>query len=128
MSHLSSSTNTHIFRSLSSDSQKKDWTKRLSLRGLRHHASGNSPSSAKDVRWKMKCCFCHFLKTFFFRFLFHFFNFSGNEKAQIFQSFFVAKTIHKHRSTTFSRLNCYRPDKQHNSAIKFSAAIDTKEI
>ncbi|XP_065361841.1 uncharacterized protein LOC135955418 [Calliphora vicina] len=48
MSHLSSSTNTHIFRSLSSESQKKDWSKRLSLRGIRHGAAGNSPSSAKD--------------------------------------------------------------------------------
>ncbi|TMW43978.1 hypothetical protein DOY81_010942 [Sarcophaga bullata] len=50
MSQLSSSTNTHIFRSLSSESQKKDWSKRLSLRGIRHHGtSGSSPSaSAKD--------------------------------------------------------------------------------
>ncbi|KNC26256.1 hypothetical protein FF38_01147, partial [Lucilia cuprina] len=54
MSHLSSSTNTHIFRSLSSESQKKDWSKRLSLRGIRHGAAGNSPSSGKDDSKKHK--------------------------------------------------------------------------
>ncbi|KAH8286908.1 hypothetical protein KR018_009039, partial [Drosophila ironensis] len=31
---------THIFRSLSSESQKREWSKRLSLRGMRHGGTG----------------------------------------------------------------------------------------
>ncbi|KAH8319317.1 hypothetical protein KR067_004024 [Drosophila pandora] len=39
---------THIFRSLSSESQKREWSKRLSLRGMRHGggASGGPPGGA----------------------------------------------------------------------------------
>ncbi|XP_073840464.1 adenylate cyclase type 6 [Musca autumnalis] len=54
MSNLSSSTNTHIFRSLSSDSQKKDWSKRLSLRGMRYANSSGSTTSAREDSKKNK--------------------------------------------------------------------------
>lgn len=33
---------THIFRSLSSESQKREWSKQLSLRGMRHGGGGGS--------------------------------------------------------------------------------------
>ncbi|KAH8364474.1 hypothetical protein KR084_007267 [Drosophila pseudotakahashii] len=33
---------THIFRSLSSESQKREWSKRLSLRGMRHGGPGST--------------------------------------------------------------------------------------
>jgi len=35
---------THIFRSLSSESQKREWSKRLSLRGMRHGGPGGTGS------------------------------------------------------------------------------------
>uniref|UniRef100_A0A1I8N6E6 adenylate cyclase n=1 Tax=Musca domestica TaxID=7370 RepID=A0A1I8N6E6_MUSDO len=54
MSNLSSSTNSHIFRSLSSDSQKKDWSKRLSLRGMRYANSSGSTTSAREDSKKSK--------------------------------------------------------------------------
>ncbi|XP_017956108.1 uncharacterized protein LOC108651148 [Drosophila navojoa] len=37
---------THIFRSLSSESQKREWSKRLSLRGMRHGAGAGASSLA----------------------------------------------------------------------------------
>lgn len=37
---------THIFRSLSSESQKREWSKRLSLRGMRHGAGAGAASLA----------------------------------------------------------------------------------
>lgn len=45
---------THIFRSLSSESQKREWSKRLSLRGMRHGAGavGGSLAASKEVsKW-----------------------------------------------------------------------------
>uniref|UniRef100_A0A1I8Q5J1 Uncharacterized protein n=1 Tax=Stomoxys calcitrans TaxID=35570 RepID=A0A1I8Q5J1_STOCA len=51
---LSSSTNSHIFRSFSSESQKNDWSKRLSLRGIRHGNSGGSTTSSKEDTRKHK--------------------------------------------------------------------------
>ncbi|XP_023178612.2 adenylate cyclase type 6 isoform X2 [Drosophila hydei] len=41
---------THIFRSLSSESQKREWSKRLSLRGMRHGAGavGGSLAASKE--------------------------------------------------------------------------------
>uniref|UniRef100_A0A6P4ERI3 adenylate cyclase n=1 Tax=Drosophila rhopaloa TaxID=1041015 RepID=A0A6P4ERI3_DRORH len=36
---------THIFRSLSSESQKREWSKRLSLRGMRHGVGGSGGGS-----------------------------------------------------------------------------------
>ncbi|XP_030561125.1 uncharacterized protein LOC115762890 [Drosophila novamexicana] len=36
----SGSSSSHIFRSLSSESQKREWSKRLSLRGMRHGGAG----------------------------------------------------------------------------------------
>ncbi|XP_017043039.2 adenylate cyclase type 5 [Drosophila ficusphila] len=39
---------THIFRSLSSESQKREWSKRLSLRGMRHGAPGGAQSLASS--------------------------------------------------------------------------------
>jgi len=36
---------THIFRSLSSESQKREWSKRLSLRGMRHGGPGGTGSA-----------------------------------------------------------------------------------
>ncbi|XP_075163091.1 uncharacterized protein LOC142235716 [Haematobia irritans] len=48
---LSSSTNSHIFRSFSSESQKNDWSKRLSLRGIRQgNSAGSTTSSREDTR------------------------------------------------------------------------------
>ncbi|KAH8379581.1 hypothetical protein KR009_005899, partial [Drosophila setifemur] len=37
---------THIFRSLSSESQKREWSKRLSLRGMRHGGGGGGAGGA----------------------------------------------------------------------------------
>uniref|UniRef100_A0A1A9UIG2 adenylate cyclase n=1 Tax=Glossina austeni TaxID=7395 RepID=A0A1A9UIG2_GLOAU len=63
MSAKNSSANKQIIRSLSSESQKKDWSKRLSLRGIRHYgvggigggggpatASGSTNSSKEESR------------------------------------------------------------------------------
>ncbi|KAH8302094.1 hypothetical protein KR044_002689 [Drosophila immigrans] len=41
---------THIFRSLSSESQKRDWSKRLSLRGMRHGGGATAGlTTSKEV-------------------------------------------------------------------------------
>uniref|UniRef100_A0A1A9W399 adenylate cyclase n=1 Tax=Glossina brevipalpis TaxID=37001 RepID=A0A1A9W399_9MUSC len=45
MSTKNSNANNQIIRSLSSESQKKDWSKRLSLRGIRHYGVGSGGSS-----------------------------------------------------------------------------------
>jgi len=37
---------THIFRSLSSESQKREWSKRLSLRGMRHGGAAGGPGGS----------------------------------------------------------------------------------
>ncbi|XP_053957170.1 uncharacterized protein LOC128862519 [Anastrepha ludens] len=42
------SASTQIFRSLSSDSQKNDWSKRLSLRGMRRGGSAGSSNTSKE--------------------------------------------------------------------------------
>ncbi|SPP87107.1 adenylate cyclase type 6 [Drosophila guanche] len=39
----------HIFRSLSSESQKREWSKRLSLRGMRHGAGGAAAGPATGL-------------------------------------------------------------------------------
>ncbi|XP_034658330.1 adenylate cyclase type 6 [Drosophila subobscura] len=39
----------HIFRSLSSESQKREWSKRLSLRGMRHGAGGAAGGPATGL-------------------------------------------------------------------------------
>ncbi|XP_034481214.1 adenylate cyclase type 6 [Drosophila innubila] len=39
---------THIFRSLSSESQKREWSKRLSLRGMRHGGGTAGLSTSKE--------------------------------------------------------------------------------
>uniref|UniRef100_A0A1B0A6Z0 adenylate cyclase n=1 Tax=Glossina pallidipes TaxID=7398 RepID=A0A1B0A6Z0_GLOPL len=53
MSAKNSSANKQIIRSLSSESQKKDWSKRLSLRGIRHYGvggigGGSGPATASS--------------------------------------------------------------------------------
>lgn len=40
---------THIFRSLSSESQKREWSKRLSLRGMRHGGGTAGLATSKEV-------------------------------------------------------------------------------
>lgn len=46
----SSGGSTHIFRSLSSESQKREWSKRLSLRGMRHGGTAGGLAASKEVR------------------------------------------------------------------------------
>lgn len=137
MSQLSSSTNTHIFRSLSSESQKKDWSKRLSLRGIRHGAAGNSPSSGKDVSFSF-CSFYSFFgyltplaSIFLFSFSLDLFLFSliGIEKAQIFQSFLIAETIYEYHHAAVIGFGCsWFGWLLINVTVRHAAAFDAKEI
>lgn len=49
---------THIFRSLSSESQKREWSKRLSLRGMRHGGGTAGLATSKEVRKQEVPSFC----------------------------------------------------------------------